>query len=210
MRTGGMEKRELKGLRNGIGLDHAAHTKGGRRAEPGVKKPGPPAAKAPFHIEHGAGHPASAPVPLPVTDPQHRFTIGRGHAQKGRYPHPEYGPGPPDKRAVATPAMFPVPMVAARAVHADWNGDIPRPHPLPCMFSSLVPVFSGVFHRLPAVFFHHRGNPRTQNLLTGSYKGSPQPGIKPASPAPRPSYGSNGSFQPPAATFLIMFYSNLP
>ena len=58
--------------------------------------------------------------------------------------------------AVATPAMFPVPMVAARAVHADWNGDIPPAASPPCMFSSLVPVFSGVFHRLPAVFFHHR------------------------------------------------------
>ena len=30
-------------------------------------------------------------------------------------------PGPPDTMAAETPAMLPVPMVAARAVHRDWN-----------------------------------------------------------------------------------------
>ena len=30
-------------------------------------------------------------------------------------------PGPPETMAAETPAMLPVPMVAARAVHRDWN-----------------------------------------------------------------------------------------
>ena len=30
-------------------------------------------------------------------------------------------PGPPVMMAVATPTMLPVPMVAASAVHSDWN-----------------------------------------------------------------------------------------
>ena len=33
-------------------------------------------------------------------------------------------PGPPSAMAVATPAMLPVPMVAASAVIRDWNGVI--------------------------------------------------------------------------------------
>jgi hypothetical protein len=33
-------------------------------------------------------------------------------------------PGPPKTMAVATPTMLPVPMVAARAVIKDWNGEI--------------------------------------------------------------------------------------
>lgn len=31
-------------------------------------------------------------------------------------------PGPPEAMAVATPAMFPVPTVAARAVETAWKG----------------------------------------------------------------------------------------
>ena len=34
-------------------------------------------------------------------------------------------PGPPSVRAVATPAMEPVPMVEARAVARAWRGDRP-------------------------------------------------------------------------------------
>jgi hypothetical protein len=38
-------------------------------------------------------------------------------------------PGPPMPMAVATPAILPVPMVAARAVESAWNCEIARPSP---------------------------------------------------------------------------------
>ena len=33
-------------------------------------------------------------------------------------------PGPPATRALATPTILPVPMVAASAVHRDWNWEM--------------------------------------------------------------------------------------
>lgn len=48
-------------------------------------------------------------------------------------------PGPPSAMAVATPAILPVPMVAASAVIRDWNGVISPASPMravrPCIIS---------------------------------------------------------------------------
>ena len=56
-------------------------------------------------------------------------------------------PGPPQDKAVATPAILPVPMVADRAVQADWKGVI-----FPGSFPSLF--------REPAVADSQVGMPR--------------------------------------------------
>ena len=48
-------------------------------------------------------------------------------------------PGPPETMAVATPTMFPVPMVAARAVVRAENGDT-SPSPLLFVRASLLRV----------------------------------------------------------------------
>ena len=73
-------------------------------------------------------------------------------------------PGPPAASAVATPAIFPVPTVAARAVHTDWSwltapalspSESLRP---PCRVSAS--LFSPL-NKLPAVAYHQKQNPLT-------------------------------------------------
>ena len=58
-------------------------------------------------------------------------------------------PGPPSAMAPATPAIFPVPTVPARAVHTAWKG---------LMEPSLACVLSKIF---PMVFFMATPNLRT-------------------------------------------------
>ena len=59
-------------------------------------------------------------------------------------------PGPPKKMAVATPAMDPVPMVAARAVDRAWS-----------WVSAPLPRFSfRRRNRRPTVAFHQMGRPK--------------------------------------------------
>ena len=63
-------------------------------------------------------------------------------------------PGPPAVSAVATPAILPVPTVAASAVQTDWNWLIPFPFPVPSSFLDASPDISR-----PAVRLHQNKNP---------------------------------------------------
>ncbi len=60
-------------------------------------------------------------------------------------------PGPPYTMAAATPAMDPVPMVAARAVDRAWSWVTPLPSPAAFFRRS----------REPTVVFHHTGRPNS-------------------------------------------------
>ena len=56
-------------------------------------------------------------------------------------------PGPPEMMAVATPTMFPVPMVAAKAVHRLWNWLMARSSLVVCAVICLLVKMA------PMVFF---------------------------------------------------------
>lgn len=74
-------------------------------------------------------------------------------------------PGPPAAMAVATPAIFPVPSVAARAVQADWKPVIP---PVPgCL------PFSCPESEAPSVERHHKGRCRSWKKPVPTLKISP-------------------------------------
>lgn len=113
---------------DGIGLGHVPHAQGGQNCEEGEEKgqgtsqPLPPQGGA--HGIHGAAAHFAAGVPLAVLDGQQALRALGGKAEEGGDLHPHQGHrGPPATKAVATPTMFPVPMVAASVVIRAEKGD---------------------------------------------------------------------------------------
>ena len=75
---------------------------------------------------------------------QNVFGILDHHSKKRSDPHPKYSPGPPRHIAVETPAIFPVPITAQRAVQKVRNCDR-----APASFMMRPSSFI-----IPKVFFH--------------------------------------------------------
>ena len=92
-REGGEKCREGKRgrFRGGVGLHHVADAEGGQRSEQG--KEARERGKAPAQSADIVHRPAvKSPVrrPLAIAHGEDDFGILRGHAEKGRHPHPEH------------------------------------------------------------------------------------------------------------------------
>ena len=88
----------LQRIGDGICLDAVADTEARHGAEncKGEGHPGPAPAESVLDVVHGATDVVALLVHLAVLHRQHRLGILGGHADEGRAPHPEQGPGAAD------------------------------------------------------------------------------------------------------------------
>ena len=112
----GTPKVARKRVGDGVRLHQVPDAKGGHGGQAGKHDPQPAPAEAPFDVVHWPPRHSVAIIGDSVFHGQYRFSELGGHADQTVIHIQKSAPGPPAAMAVATPAMLPVPTVAAKAV----------------------------------------------------------------------------------------------